>query len=467
MRLTCSAARLTHAASAALIVSLLAQAAPANAVPVFSRKYQTSCMTCHTAFPKLNPYGEAFRLNGYRLPAQTEEQIKEKPVSLGADAYKQMWPKMVYPSDLPGGAPFALNVKMASLYASTHDDSGKQVVRNDFQFPQEANLFTAGTLGDTFGAFAEVTFAEQPDGSSEVEIEHARFDIDSPFGPRNLVHFRIGKFAPNLYDGFQEMWIMTDNAIDPLFAYDPIGFNGGTGLSDSGGVSLPDRVRGIEMYGVAKHRLFYALGISNTIGAGGPNGTFGNNAKKDLYARVDWKFGGMGLDGDTTGQTLPAENWREKSLRVGVFGFTGDGVNIPFDITDPSGAPFKMQDVRYNRIGGFASAYYRDLNVFGVVLHGTDQLQTLDHDTLSLLREDKRDYDAWFAEADYVIRPPFQVSLRYEHLRVGDVSVPSIKALNANATFLIRANIKAMLEYHCDLRDSQNYALSTVLRLAL
>ena len=89
---------------------------PASAVPVFSRKYQTSCMTCHTVFPKLNPFGEAFRLNGYRLPAQTEDQIKEKPVSLGADAYKRLWPKMVYPSDLPGGAPFALNMKMAMLY---------------------------------------------------------------------------------------------------------------------------------------------------------------------------------------------------------------------------------------------------------------------------------------------------------------------------------------------------------------
>jgi len=455
MRFGDSAVGWTRPTFAFLALALVAEVPLASAVPIFSRKYQTSCMTCHTVFPKLNPYGEAFRLNGYRLPAQTEEQIKEKPVSLGSDAYKKLWPKMVYPSDLPGGAPFALNVKMASLYASSHDDTGKQVIHNDFQFPQEANLFSAATLGDRFGYFGEVTFAERPDGGSDVEIEHARFDIDSPFGPENLVHFRIGKFAPNLYDGFQEMWIMTDNGIDTLFNYNPIGFAGGTGLAeDGGGVGLPGRVRGIEMYGVAKHRLFYAIGISNTIGPGGPNGTFGNSANKDLYARVDWKFGGMGLDGDTSGQTLPAENWREKSLRLGVFGFTGNGTDIPFDVTDGSGTTFKMQDVRYHRVGGFASFYIRDLNVFGVVLHGTDRLQTLDNDTLALLDENKRDYDVWFAQADYVIRPPFQVSLRYEHLRPGDASVPSIKALNANFSFLVRANIKAMLEYHRDLRDS-------------
>jgi hypothetical protein len=439
----------------------------AGAVPVFSRKYQTSCMTCHTVFPKLNPFGEAFRLNGYRLPAETEEQIKEKPVYLGADAYKSLWPKMVYPGELPGGAPFAFNMKMASLYASSHDETGKHVVRNDFQFPQEANLFTAGTLGERFGFLGEVTFSERPDGGADVELEHLRFDIDSPFGPENLVHFRIGKFAPNLYAGFQEMWIMTDNGVDALFAFDPIGFNGGTGLADGRGVSLPKRVRGIEMYGVAKHRFFYTIGVDNTIGSGGPNGMFAGNTKKDFYARADWKVGGMGLDGDTTGVTLPAENWREKSLRIGVFGYTGNGTDVHFDVMDPEGNPFKMQDVRYNRVGGFASWYLSDLNVFGVVVHGTDRLQLLESDSLSLISESRRSYDAWFAQADYVIRPPFQGSLRYEHLNVADPSVPSIKTLNANFTFLVRANIKAMIEYRRDLRDSQNYALATVLRLAM
>ena len=61
--------------------------ARAGAVPAFSRKYQTACQTCHTIFPKLNPVGTAFRLNGYHLPGETEDMVKQKPVSLGADAY--------------------------------------------------------------------------------------------------------------------------------------------------------------------------------------------------------------------------------------------------------------------------------------------------------------------------------------------------------------------------------------------
>jgi hypothetical protein len=447
---------------------ILFEANPAGAVPAFSRKYQTSCQTCHAIFPKLNPFGQAFRLNGYHLPAETVEQIKQKPVSLGAEAYERMWPAMVYPSDLPGNVPFALNTKMANIYSSSKDESGHQIIHNDFLFPEEANLFAAGTLGKTFSFFSEVTWAERPDGGSDTELEHARLDVISAFGPEHLVNFRIGKLAPNLYDGFQEMWLMTNNGVDTLFTYNPIGFRGGTGLADSGGgISLPARPRAIEMYGVAAHRLFYTIGVDQPIQSGGPNGTFGSNSKKDLYARVDYKIGGMGLDGDTTGVQLPPENWREKSLRIGVLGYTGDGKDVNFDVTDDEGNAFRMQDRRYNRYGVFASWYFGDLNVFGVALHGTDKLQLLDDKTLAEVNETTRSYDAWFVQADYVIRPPFQVSARYENLRVADPTVPSIRTLNANFSLLIRANIKAMLEYHRDLRNSQNYTLATVLRFAL
>ena len=229
----------------------------------------------------------------------------------------------------------------------------------------------------------------------------------------------------------------------------------------------PVVARAIEMYGVAAHRLFYTVGVASPIGPGGPNGTFGSNSQKDLYARVDYKIGGTALDGDTTGVQVPPENWREKSLRVGVLGYTGNGKDVTFDVTDDEGAPFKMEDRRYNRIGLFASWYFGDLNVFGVALHGTDKLDLLDDETLARIDEHKRTYDAWFAQADYVLRPPFQVSLRYENLRVADPTVPSIRSFNANLSFLIRANIKAMLEYHRDLRQSQNYTLATVLRFAL
>jgi hypothetical protein len=438
-----------------------------DAVPAFSRKYQTSCQTCHAIFPKLNPFGTAFRLNGYHLPGETEEQVKQKPASLGADAYARMWPEMVYPSTLPGNAPFALNVKMADLYASSHDETGKTIIHNDFQFPQEANLFAAGTLGNSFSFFSEVTYGENPDGSGSVELEHVRLDLISAFGPEHLFNFRVGKLAPNLYDGFQEMWLMTNNGVDTLFTYNPIGFNGGTGLAEErGGVSLPARTRAIEMYGVAAHRLFYTIGVSSPIGPGGSSGQFNNGSGKDFYARVDYKFGGLGLDGDSTGVKLPPENWRETSFRLGAFGYFGDGGDVDYAITDPEGNPFKMRQGRFSRLGVYGSLYLGDLNLIGVAVHGSDDLSLRDNDTNAEISQSTHTYDAWFAQADYVIAPPFQVSVRYENLRPADPSVDTLQALNANFSFLVRANIKLMLEYRRDLHDSQNYQLATVLRAA-
>ena len=55
--------------------------------------------------------------------------------------------------------------------------------------------------------------------------------FDSPLGPEDLFHFKIGKFAPDVVDGFQEMWLSTDAGIDTLSAFNRIGINGGTGLS--------------------------------------------------------------------------------------------------------------------------------------------------------------------------------------------------------------------------------------------
>jgi hypothetical protein len=450
------------------ILFLFATLRPAGAVPVFSRKYQTSCQTCHVAFPKLNPFGQAFRLNGYRMPGEAEnpDLVKEVPVSLGSEAYERVWPDAVYPGTIPAHVPLAFNVKMADVYASSRTDTGTEIIHNDFQFPQEANLFAAGTMGRTFSFLGEVTYAENPDGSSSVEIERAQLHVNSPFGPPHLINFKIGKFAADLDDGFHEMWLLTNNGVDSLFTFNPIGFNGGSALAeDGGGVSLPQNVKGLEMYGVAAHRFFYTVGVVNGIGPG-TNGTHDANSRKDVYARVDYKFGGMGLDGDTKGVNLPPENWRETSLRLGLLGYLGDGSNILFPVTDADGNPFQIEDRRYDRVGLYASLILRDLNLFGVAVHGTDSLRLHDNETGDFISERKRSYDAWFAQADYVIKPPFLVSLRYEHLRPADPQALVLKSLNANFTYLVRANVKTMLEYHRDLRDGKNYEIDGVLRFA-
>ena len=73
---------------------LLVSARSALGVPAFARKYGTSCLTCHTVYPKLNPFGEAFRRNGYRFPGVDSDFVKQEAVPLGQEAYKKEFPQL-------------------------------------------------------------------------------------------------------------------------------------------------------------------------------------------------------------------------------------------------------------------------------------------------------------------------------------------------------------------------------------
>ena len=447
---------------------LVMTATTASAVPAFARKYQTSCQTCHVVFPKLNAFGEAFRLRGYRMPGETEEMVKQPPVSLGAPAYKKLWPRAVWPGEISSAVPLAVNITLADVNTSSLNEDGSTTsVKNDLQFPQEANIFGAGTLGEHVSYLMEVSFGENPDSSVAVELEHARLQFDSPFGREDLFHFRIGKFAPNVVDGFQEMWISTDAAIDSLFAYNPVGINGGTGLAEDvspSPISMPAQVRGIEGYGIIAHRAMWVGGLANGIGPG-EDGRFDGNNAKDVYARFDYKFGGMGLDGYTGGAAVPEKNWRDNSLRVGAFTYRGDGKNIDFGLTSVEGEPQHLQDLHFLRTGFYASAYYQDLNVFGAYVHGTDSLQLFD-EAGPLSDVVSPSYNAWFAQADYLFYPWLQGTGRYEALTPGDRTVPTLKTGVFNLSALIRANVKAMVEYQRDFQQGQNHSFNALVRFA-
>jgi hypothetical protein len=149
-------------------------------------------------------------------------------------------------------------------------------------------------------------------------------------------------------------------------------------------------------------------------------------------------------------------------LRVGVLGYSGNGKGFDFAFPDDG---VNVQDRTFTRTGLYASWYFDDLNIFGVALAGRDRLDTFADDGT---RESSASYRShtWFVQSAYVILPPLQASLRYENLTPGDSSAQSLRFLNASLSYFAYANVKTMLEYRRDLRESKNYQLSTVLRFA-
>jgi hypothetical protein len=467
MVMNSSSKRLAFAPPALLVImsALLLCVGDAEAIPAFARKYRTSCQTCHIAYPKLNTFGQAFRRLGYRMPAETEDMVKELPVSLGAPAYKRLWPDAVWPSDIPGTVPLSLNTILTNLSQRTTNDKGEtETIKNDFRFPEEVSILSGGTLGETLSFFGELTFSQEVEGgetSIGTELEHAQINFNGPFGTGAGLNLKLGRLAPETTQLFAH-GLLTTEGPEVILGFNPIGLGGGSELGgeDAGGIALPPTVDGLEAYGILHHRFLYSGGIANGMGPGQESAD-GNNAK-DVFGRVSYKIGGLALDGD--GYVASEKNWRERSLEIGLFGYRGDGKGMFFPVEGND--QLQLEDRNFHRIGVDANLFFRDLNLITSYLRGTDTLATsaVEGDRNSLATEGDFTYDAWFVEGDYVVMPWLHGALRYEWLNPARVGAPNLKRIVPNVTALIRANVKAYVEYQRDLGESDDYTLLTSVR---
>lgn len=125
----------------------------ASAFPVFARKYQTSCYTCHSGFPARNAFGEAFKNNGYRWPGgDDEEHARQEQVKLGSDGWKKVFPESPWPGDIPGYAPVSLFVTGGVINYTEGTSATKS--RVNWGNMATGNLLFGGTIGDNLSVVA-------------------------------------------------------------------------------------------------------------------------------------------------------------------------------------------------------------------------------------------------------------------------------------------------------------------------
>src|SRR6185312_5709251 len=133
-----------------LAVALFGAAPAALAVPSFARQTGMACEACHTVYPELTHFGRVFKANGYILTnlKQVRDVSGKKEELL---ALSQMPPLsiMVQISDS--------QLKKALPDLST---SAPGVAQNGTAgFPQQLSLFYAGKIAPNFGAFVQLTYA--------------------------------------------------------------------------------------------------------------------------------------------------------------------------------------------------------------------------------------------------------------------------------------------------------------------
>lgn len=225
-----------------------------EAVPVFARKYGTSCATCHIGYPARNAFGEAFRNNGYRWPGGADEdKVEIEQTPLGSEAWKKVWPKAIFPTDIPGIAPVALFMTGELFEYRAMDDKYK------WGLPGELEILFAATIGDNISILGDWAV-----GGEEV--------------------------------GFQLLWSLSEGV---HLAFGGVGFTElftiisatPNGEGNSYAVALPSPGNGFELRVAGGNKGGYSL----IIGAGQGEEEWSGNPFDSRFVRATYKFGGSGL----------------------------------------------------------------------------------------------------------------------------------------------------------------------------
>jgi hypothetical protein len=389
-----------------IILTILVQ--DAQAIPAFSRKYKTSCSTCHYAFPMLNAFGKAFKNNGYRYPAGKDpEMTKEDPVSLGSEAYKKVWPDAIWPSDIPGTSPLSVHAVGRINY------SALSKVKWEFEIPHEFELLYAGTIGEGFSFFGEIE-VENENNETEVAFPFAlQYDVSPAF------HIRAGMVNA---DPTPTSLRLTRNHYNIA------------SLRSRNGWRFRDEHVGLEVWG-AGNGAGERGGFTYRFGVVNGQGLTDINPEKDLYGKVTYKIGGLGETGGTEGaESQTSQFYIDNSATLGAFFYKGTA--------SKTGAA----DEDFTVFGGDVDFWYSRF-----IANGTIMLMNSD-----IPKTDKRKSLAYYLQGNYVIFPWLIGVVRYEW-EDRDTDKDAVKPVNAiipGITVMARANVKLVFEFKKFLDDA-------------
>ena len=140
------------------------------AIPAFARKYNMTCKTCHSPFPKLKAYGDEFAGNGFVLKDQDAPRYF---VETGDE-------KLSLIRDLP----LAIRVEG---HLTFNEDKSEQ---SDFKSPLIFKLMSGGTIFKDVSYYAYYILEEGDAG----KLEDAFIMFNNLFGRISFFNWAIPSF---------------------------------------------------------------------------------------------------------------------------------------------------------------------------------------------------------------------------------------------------------------------------------
>lgn len=222
----------------------------ANAVAQWTRKYNLPCQTCHTAFPRLNYYGELFQRNGYQLPGEQD-----------GDSTKTEVNDHLFIDKVGNLLGFRISFTPVEVTTKALTVNGSTRLRYNFGAANWLQFFVAGSIFKNASIFIEAELpGENPTAYSATGIMHPNWFT---LGYHNIfktswLNIRTGKLSMLNWAAQSGRLRMIPNINTQATRMQTS--PGVAGAEDS--IRYSEPIPAIEIYGYNKYFL-YSVGVSN------------------------------------------------------------------------------------------------------------------------------------------------------------------------------------------------------------
>lgn len=456
------------------VLAAVLTAPTSRAIPAFSRKYQTSCTTCHNNYPELNDFGLAFKKRGFKFPTDDDTFVKQEPVLLGSKAQKEAFPEAVYPGEIPGTLPIAFRYEGNFNWNSSQPqpvEAAAYVPRTDLFVPNTFTIISAGSFGPNFSFWIDDDISAGGSGANgglgDGWLKYN--DVGRVFGlPKDTLNVRFGQFEVDVpftqartpylsgYDVFGQINVAQNVCGQPPFAA------GTVCQTANNPTTLGTPQRGIEFGGYPNDGNFvWNVAIVDGTGSayGGSTSLVTRNTK-DVYARASYQFN---LEREAqsrhaiqaAGATGPHDH---TSIRVGGFYYYGKNQqNFGGNSFGSLGLTNTLDEPFYRTGGDIRFKFRNKLEVYGVGMigHDTNHLLVVDSTGTvgTLLRAHPVTFTGGFVAGNYWLYPWLIATMRYDFVNSPSDFFNGVSESRTRNDFrpgyqiLVRANIKIVGEY--------------------
>ena len=364
--------------SLALVCAPFVVPTTASAIPAFSRQHKTECSTCHTIYPELNEFGDAFLKNGYVYPAEAKGK---KPAVARQEKNEGLWL-----AGIPEQVPISFTATLDAAYNNDATDKLDLSARS-------LRLQAGGAFRDAVGFFATYNaYAQGLQSGTSLTPSNASTNINEMYvvlrkALGTPVNVKVGRMEPKT-----SLWKKSDKVI-LVPSYASTTYNLGAHSSQ---FSLDTPQDAIELNSVLVDRLFVAAGVVDSKAQG----------RNDVYGHVSYKFGGTDLNGREPDIDLDSDSvWDYLTVTVGGYGYSGRDA----DVTVTGVA---QNTNRFYRAGGDFDLLYKRLHLRGSGVFGSD-----DNPAFSATPVETLKTHAYAFEGEYMFGAPVSAvaAFRYEY----------------------------------------------------